>query len=130
MFKEVVEIIGKKENKVKVKFKRTSVCSHCKLNFLCSRDSQFIVDDDPSLDLRVGDKIEVGMEEKKSLLVSLIMFFVPALIFIFTLFFFRGQSPFKSFFIAIVFLGLYYLILRIFVIRLTSSFNLKIIRKI
>lgn len=130
MFKEVVKVVGKQGDKLKIKFEKTAMCSHCRFNSLCSPDEIMTIDDNPSLGLKAGDKIEVGIEESKTFLASLAIFFIPTIIFIITLVLFKNLGVIKSFSLGILFMVLYYIIAKIVLRETQSRLKLRIMSKI
>ena len=130
MFKEIVNVIEAWNNKVKVKFTKKKMCSCCKLSGVCGMGTEALVLDNHGLALKAGDNIEIGIEEKKTLLASLIMFLIPALLFISSLVFFKNYGEALSFFLAIFVLCIYYIVAKLILKKKGKEFNLKILRKI
>jgi positive regulator of sigma E activity len=131
MFKEVVEVVEKKDGKIKVRFEKKSLCSCCRFSFLCSNPQEAVViDDNSNFDLRAGDKIEISIEEKKQLLAGLILFFVPAIIFLVSLILARGFGETKAFFLGVASILIYYLLIKIIIKKVKPSLNFKIIGKL
>jgi positive regulator of sigma E activity len=132
MFREIVEIVEKQNGRLKVRFKKSILCSCCRFNFLCSNSQQSLsLEDDSNLNLRVGDKIEIGIEERKQLLSSLILYLFPAIIFLATLIVSKKfLKELETFFVGIVSIAIYYLLIRIIMKKLKPNLNLKIIRKV
>ncbi|RKY45328.1 MAG: hypothetical protein DRP81_04120 [Candidatus Omnitrophota bacterium] len=129
--REVVQIVEIDNNKVKIRFPKKSMCSHCRLNFLCSyRESTLTLPRTDNLSLRVGDKVEVGVEEEKFLFTSLVLFFLPTLIFIFSLMILSYQHAVISFLGSLFFLGLYYIVLKLVLKKLKLNPSVKILRKL
>jgi len=92
MFKEIVEVIDAWENKVKIKFTKKEMCSCCKLSHICGMGKEQIVIDNCGFSLETGDKIEVGIEEKKMHIAGLIMFLIPGTLFVLSMIFFKEQG--------------------------------------
>jgi len=130
MFKEIVSVIQARNNKVKVKFTKKEMCSCCKLSGVCGMGTEVLVLDNDSLTLKAGDNIEIGIEEKKTLLASLIMFLMPALLFVSSLVFFKKYGEALSFSLAISVLCIYYVGVKAILRKKSKEFNLKILRKI
>ena len=101
MIREVGEILEVKQNKIKVHLERKKSCTCCRYSNICSGHNDFFLENRSGIGLEKGDKIEVGVEEKKTFILSLMIFFAPALILIVTLFVFREKPEFLSFFFAI-----------------------------
>ena len=130
MFREIVSVIETWNNKVKVKFTKKEMCSCCKLSDLCGMGEEVLVLDNHNLALGAGDNIEIGIEEKKTILASLIMFLIPALLFVSSLVFFKNYGEALSFSLAISVLCIYYVVAKLILRKKGKEFNLKILRKI
>ena len=130
MFKEIVSVIEAWNNKVKVQFTKKEMCSCCRLSAVCGVGEEVLVLDNHLLTLKAGDNIEIGIEEKKTLLASLIMFLMPALLFVASLVFFKNYGEALSFFLAISALCIYYVVAKMILKKKSKEFNLKILRKI
>ena len=130
MFKEIVSVIEAWNNKVKVQFTKKEMCSCCRLSAVCGVGEEVLVLDNHLLTLKAGDNIEIGIEEKKTLLASLIMFLMPALLFVTSLVFFKNYGEALSFFLAISVLCIYYVVAKLILKKKSKEFNLKILRKI
>ena len=131
MNKEVVDVIEVANNRVKVKFKKSKSCSCCNLFSFCHRGNEGIwINSEPEIILDKGDRIEVGIEGKRTILASFIVFLAPAVIFISVPFIFREWSELRGFFLAIASLLIYYLIVKLVMRRRKKYFNLQILRKI
>jgi len=130
MFKEIVSVIEAWNNKVKVKFTKKEMCSCCKLSAVCGMGAEVLVLDNNRLTLKAGDNIEIGIEEKKTILASLIMFLMPALLFVSGLIFFRDYGEALSFSLAILMLCIYYVGVKLILKKKGKKFNLNILRKI
>tara|TARA_Y100000031_G_C8061097_1_gene310658 strand:- start:79 stop:471 length:393 start_codon:yes stop_codon:yes gene_type:complete len=130
MIKEIVEVEEVFGDKVRIKFNKRQMCSCCRMYNLCGRGENSLDIDDCGFSLTKGDKIEIAIDERKTLLASGIIFLVPAVIFLGALIAFRDQCEFFSFFIGLGFLVMYYLGLKLILRKQGKKFNLKILRKI
>ena len=130
MFKEIVNVLEAWNDKVKVQFTKKEMCSCCKLSDLCGMGTEILTLDNLKFSLKTGDNIEVGIEEKKTLQASLIMFLIPALLFVSSLVFFKNYGEALSFSLAILVLCTYYVIAKFLLRKKSKEFNLKILRKI
>jgi len=130
MFREIVSVIEAWNAKVKVKFTKKEMCSCCKLSAVCGMGTEVLVLDNHDLSLGTGDSIEIGIEEKKTILASLIMFFMPALLFVSSLVFFKNYGEALSFSLAISVLCIYYVVAKLILRKKSKEFNLKILRKV
>jgi len=130
MFKEIVDVIEVCDNKIKVRFTKKEMCSCCKLSDVCGMSKETLTLENNQLNLAVNDRVEIGIEEKKTLIASLIMFFTPALIFVSSLVFFRSHGELFSFSIALLAICIYYVSVKLMLRKNGKKFNLKILRKI
>ena len=130
MFKEIVSVVDTLNDKVKVKFIKKEMCSHCKLSDICGMGKEVLTLEDNQLSLKAGDNIEIGIEEKKTLLASFIMFFIPALLFVSSLVFLKNYGEALSFSLAILILCIYYVVVKLILRKKGKEFNLKILRKL
>ena len=130
MFKETVEVVDAWENKVKIKFTKKEMCSCCKLSHICGMGKEQLVIDNCGFSLETGDKIEVGIEEKKIHIAGLIMFLIPGTLFVLSLIVFKKQGEALSFFLAILTLCIYYGGMKLLLRGKDKKFHLKILRKI
>lgn len=130
MFKETAQVIDVQEGKVKIKFEKKSMCSCCRYTALCGGADEFVTVENSLGALDKGDAVEVGIEEKKTVLASILTFLAPAIVFLFSLIVLRDISQLTSFFLAICAVMVYYLILKMVLRRKGSYFNIKILRKV
>ena len=79
--KEIAEVINVFSEKAMIKFKRSSMCSCCKTAPLCKKEGELVIDRG-DFHLKRGDRIEVGIEPKKTVLAAMITFLFPAVIFL------------------------------------------------
>jgi positive regulator of sigma E activity len=130
MFKETVIVSEVWEDKVKISFVKKQMCSHCKTKSFCGNNEESIVIDSSGFSLHAGDKIEIAIEEKKTILASIIVFLIPAVLFIGCLVSLRQYGESFSFFFSLVVLGVYYLLLRVIMRTKGSYFKINILRKL
>lgn len=131
ILKEIVTVEDIEQNKVKVRFSKNKMCSCCRISFLCGKEGQDqVIIDNPGLSLAKGDKIEVGIERKKPLLASVLLFFLPGIAFVATLVAFRNSGEIISFFLAIGAVIIYFIILKCIMKKKEAYFKLKILKKI
>ncbi len=131
MITEIVEVVKTSKDKITVKFLRKPMCANCKLHFVCGKESNDLVDiENTSLVLNKGDKVEIGIEEKKSLLISCLIFLVPVALFVAILVAFNGLGELISFALAVIALFCYYFLMRIITKRVPKYFSISLIRKI
>ncbi|MCK4519804.1 MAG: SoxR reducing system RseC family protein [Candidatus Omnitrophica bacterium] len=130
MFKETVEVVEAWEDKVKIKFTKKEMCSCCKLSHICGMGKEKLTIDACGFVLEAGDRIEVGIEEKKTLLASVIMFLAPGALFMLSLIVFKKQGEFLSFLLALLMLCIYYGGMKLLLKNWAKKFHLKILKKI
>ena len=130
MHTEIVEVVDKIDDKIKVRFSRKPLCGCCKFNTLCGKaEEEVIIEGGDDFVVQKGDKIEVGIEEKQSLLASLLTFLLPAVIFIAVLLLLQRKGELISFGVAIAFLLVYYFLVKL-LIRGKDYFKLYVLRKV
>ena len=131
MFKEVVDVIKVQDSKVTIKFTRKQACSKCPTSYICHKNKDQTMDINPQgFNLKPKDKIEIGIQEKKTLLASLINFLFPSLLFVASLIIFKGRGELNSFFAALIVLAVYFIIIKVILRRKGRYFNLTILQKI
>ena len=131
MFKEVVDVIKVQDSKVTIKFTRKQAWSKCPTSYICHKNKdQTIEIDSQGFNLKPGDKIEIGIQEKKTILASLIKFFIPALLFVVSLIIFKGRGELNSFLYALGVLIVYFVVVKLILRKKGRYFNLTILQKI
>lgn len=130
MLKEEAKVINASQNKATVKVTRQKMCSCCPISEFCLSTEQTLTIDNVNLKLAEGDKVEIGIEDKKNFLAGLFAFLAPCFIFVTILIVFKKSGELNSFFLAILAIIVYYLILRVFLKKNNSYFNIKILKKI
>lgn len=130
MLKEIVEITQVLQNKVRVKFQKSSSCSCCKVSYICNKGEETLLLDKDGLSLEKGDKVEIAIDEKKTLLANVIIFFIPGVIFIASLVFFKDKGELLSFFLALSVVCIYYVIIKLILKSQGKKFKIKILKKV
>jgi len=130
MFKEAVEVVEVSGDKARIKFTKKKMCSCCKFSYVCGKPQEELTLDSQGFSLKKGDRIEIGIDEKKSLLAGLITLFVPSVIFVLSLIAFRKAGELPSFFLAILLVCVYYVVVKLILKSKGKNFELKILRKI
>ena len=130
MLKEVVEIAGVYGDKVKIKFTRNQMCSCCRMQQLCGGTKETLTIDNCGFKLNESDKIEITIDEKKTMLANIIIFLVPGIIFILGLVIFKARGEVMSFFLALILVCIYYVIVKLILRKYGKKFDIKIIRKL
>ena len=114
-----------------MRFSKRTMCDCCRYSSVCGKGQESIVlENEQQLPLNVGDEVEIGIEEKKTVLAALIMFLFPGIIFLAILLLLKSWSQVGSFFIAIFGICIYYLIVKIVLRKKAKYFNVKILRKL
>ena len=131
MFKEVVDVIKAQDSKITIKFTRKQACSKCPTSYICHKNKDQTMDiNSQGFSLKPGDKIEIGIQEKKTILASLINFFIPALLFVASLIIFKGRGELNSFLGALVVLAVYFIVIKLILKKKGRYFNLNILQKV
>ena len=131
MIKNIAEVVAIKPRGVEVKFIRPQSCACCRTAGICNidRSTTFTVSN-YSLDLKIKDQVELGLEAKRMLLAAALVFLFPLGLFIPCLFVARPLGEVGSFCFAIGCSGAYYLGLRYFLKRCGKYFRLALVRKV
>jgi positive regulator of sigma E activity len=124
---EVVEVVGAK---VKIKFTKSQMCSCCRMHYLCGQGQEILTINNCGFSLNKGDKIEVAIDERKTLLANIITFLIPAIVFIAGLVVFQKKGEVASFFLALGAVCVYYIIVKLFLKKYGKKFDIAIVRKI
>lgn len=131
MIREVVEVKDISGSKISVQFKRQSMCGNCQGYQICNVDkSQTVILENNNLFLEKGDLIEVAIESRKTLLGIIFIFFIPTMLFLFSIWFLARLGPAISFFIALLVVILYYIVVKAILKNKTNYFNIKILGKV
>ncbi|MBP7088882.1 MAG: SoxR reducing system RseC family protein [Candidatus Omnitrophica bacterium] len=130
MSKEIVTVTNVINDKVEIKFTKQTMCSCCRLSSLCNQGQETLLVDNNGLSLKAGDKVEIFIDERKSLLANTVIFFIPLIIFISVLILFQRYGELKSFLLALGVLFVYYMITRLILSKYGNKFDLKILGKV
>ncbi len=130
MFKEIVTVEEVLESKVRIRFEKKKSCSCCQINSVCGQGQNTLLIDNPSLSLNPKDKVEVAIDEKMTVLASLLTFLVPAVVFMASLIIFKPRGELTSFFLAIGLVCIYYIVLKLILRKKDKKFKLKILGKV
>jgi positive regulator of sigma E activity len=130
MLKEVVEIVKVEGDKVEIEFRKNKMCSCCRMHYLCGKGENTLLIDNRDFSLKEGDKVEVGIDERQNILANIIIFLIPAIIFIGSLVGFKNQGEVKSFFLALVAVCLYYVVVKLLLRKHGRKFDIKILKKL
>ncbi len=108
---EVIEVIG---SRVKVRFSRQSMCSCCPMRFACApADDIMIVDNEKGIGVCPGDRVKVAIPEGKNIVLSVLTFLLPAVIFICILFLLEKQGAGPALVGGIAAVAVYYIALNV-----------------
>mgnify|MGYP001246713560 CR=1 FL=1 len=130
MLKEIVEVTQVLQDNVRVKFQKSSSCSCCKVSYICNKGEETLLLDRDGFSLEKGNKVEIAIDEKKTLLANIIIFFVPVVLFIAGLVFFKGRGELLSFFLALSAVCIYYVIVKFILKSQGKKFKIKILKKV
>ncbi|MEI8350276.1 MAG: SoxR reducing system RseC family protein [Candidatus Omnitrophota bacterium] len=130
MLTEVAEVVEANGNAVKIKFTKRPMCSCCNFNTLCKGGEDSLSITNVPFPVQCGDKIEVSVEEKVSLVGSILLFGIPIVIFVTVVLLLKRHSEITSFLAALCTIAFYYAIIKIAVKKKEKYFNLKILRKL
>lgn len=131
MFKEAVRVVDVKGSEVKVRFEKKTMCSCCSMKYMCgSSDDTMRVQNVYGYDIKRGDEVEIGIEEGKNALVSILTFAVPAVIFVCILFLFRTKNHIVAFCAGAAGIILYYVVIGIFFKKYGKKVCFKIMKKV
>ncbi len=91
MFKQTGVITDINQDKMSIKILGMQGCKDCQ-NIICGQNKQntLLVNYTPGLE--IGDKIEIKVSSKNLALTSIVMFFLPSLIFVIIGYIFRGLN--------------------------------------
>ncbi|MCF7916993.1 MAG: SoxR reducing system RseC family protein [Candidatus Omnitrophica bacterium] len=129
MHEEVAVVTKVLEDKVLIKVDKKAMCGCCKIASVCDKNQGTFELSQNNLNLKPGDKIEVGVETSKALSAISIMFIIPLAIFVLTLVLLQNKGELFSFLLALLAMFIYYGIVKFF-LKNTRKFNIKFLRKI
>ena len=130
MHKEIVQVVTVDKEKVGVKFQKTAACSCCRLTNLCKNTVEILLVNNPGLNLTAGDKVILGIDQRKTFLAYLIIFLIPIGIFLSSLIALRSRGEVVSFFLALLGVCIYYVITKLALRKHEKKFSLKILEKL
>ncbi|MFC1514623.1 SoxR reducing system RseC family protein [Candidatus Omnitrophota bacterium] len=130
MFRAQAIVTEIRDRRAVLSLARRSMCGCC-LNMFCGAKNQTEVTLDDPIGLCPADKVEVGIDSGVSLLLSSLMFLAPSLLFISVIYIAKEAGELSSLALALVSLGLYFILLKIAVIdRLKDKLSCRIIRRL
>jgi len=130
MIKETAEVIEILPKGIAIRFTKYGSCSSCAVSGICgTKDNSMYIEQDSSHTFRKGDIIEVEIDEKKTNFASVIVFFIPLVIFVLSLFLLRNINEAVNFLISLVIVLVYYFLVRLALKRKGSYFRIRILKK-
>lgn len=130
MFKKEALVIDKQADKVVLKILRDKMCGCC-ANMFCQQAGQNQLTLKDTLGLSKDDKVELGLESSICLVLSVVTFFLPSLVFIVTIYVLKDMGVLLSFLIGVCTVGIYFFLIKVFFInRVKNKLSCRIIRRI
>ena len=129
MFKKKAKVIAKEDNKLILDFEREASCKECK-NIFCGAEREGRIILKANDDFRVGEEVELVLRGSSLVALSIIIFLIPALLFIGVIILFNKEGTFLSFSLGLGSLFFYFLLLK-FILRskLKDRFSCQLVRK-
>jgi positive regulator of sigma E activity len=128
MIKREAIVVAAEDGTFTVEAARDKMCGCCS-NMFCGVKKEGRLKLKSPLDLKAGDRVELGLRSSIVVGFSLLIFFLPCLILIGGIYAFKGLGPAGSFFLSILDVGLYFILLKFAVInRLKEKLSCRIIR--
>lgn len=123
MVKKEAVVIEVLSGKAKLSFDRSRMCGCCSNMFRGAKNKYVISADIPeNLQLKINDKIEIGIDSRVSLLSGVIMFLLPSILFLAGLYVFRGIGVIISFLTGIALVSVYFFGLKLILRGREESF--------
>ena len=130
MLKEIVEVTQVLQDKVRVKFQKSSSCPCCKVSYICNKGEETLLLEKDELSLEERDKVEIAIDEKKTLLANFIIFLVPIVLFIAGLVFFKDKGELLSFSLALSLVCIYYVVVKLILKSQGKKFKIRVLKKV
>jgi len=130
MHQEITEVSEVKGDLVKIRFTKQPMCSCCNFSTFCKCGEDELSVTNLPFPVEPGDKVEVGVEERVSLVSSILLFGIPVIIFVLTVLLLKQQPAIHSFIAACCAIMVYYIIIKLGVRKKEKYFCLKILRKV
>ena len=128
MIKKEAVVVAVKDGDLVIDAAKDKTCGCCS-NMFCGAKKENHIKLKNSLDLKAGDRVELGLESYVILGLSVLMFLMPSLMFIGGIYGFKAAGPVLSFFLSILGVMIYFIALRFAVInRLKEKLSCRIIR--
>ncbi len=129
MHKETAEVIKVDEAKALLKVEKKAMCDCCRIAAACDKNQGVFEIPNNNLGLEKGEKIEIGIETKKAVAATFIIFIIPLFLFLFSLILLREKGELFSFSLALLAMVIYYIVVKAF-LRKTKKFSVKVLKKI
>ncbi|MBU1113096.1 MAG: SoxR reducing system RseC family protein [Candidatus Omnitrophica bacterium] len=129
MPKEILKVTKVFEGKVSLKTDRLKMCSCCSLFHFCGNRKDDFTVADQGISYKPGDKVEVEISEGKIVSAGLIIFLLPAMIFLVSLVGFRRFGELRSFLLALGVVSVYYITVKLSLRKWGKRWELKVIKK-
>jgi len=128
---ETAEVIESLPRGIVIRFIKHGACSSCAVSGICGvRDNSMYIGQVGSYAFRKGDIIKVRIDEKKTNIASVIVFFIPLVIFILSLFLLRNINEAANFLVSLGMVLVYYLLMRLALKKKGSYFHIEILKKL
>ena len=128
---ETAEVIESLPRGIVIRFIKHGACSSCAVSGICGvRDNSMYIGQVSSYAFRKGDIIKVRIDEKKTNIASVIVFFIPLVIFILSLFLLRNINEAANFLVSLGMVLVYYLLMRLALKKKGSYFHIEILKKL
>jgi positive regulator of sigma E activity len=131
MLTETVSVTAVNTDTLTIKLNKHSACGCCKTPFMCSNTGsrELTIENNKNINITPGDTLEVGMEERFTIIAAFLAFGIPSVILLTALYIFKESGPLISFLIAILLIFVYYLAMRK-LLKNNVCFKIIIIKKI
>ncbi len=129
MLRKKAKVVAKEADKLILDFERETSCKECK-NIFCGakREGKIILRTKD--DFKIGEEVELVLRGSSLVLLSVIIFLIPTLLFIGVIILFNKEGTFLSFSLGLGSLFFYFLLLK-FILRskLKDRFSCQLVRK-
>ncbi len=130
MVKTYATVIEKKDNKAVLEFSREKMCGCCS-NMFCGAKKQNIIRVDDPLGTAAGDKVQIGVESRIFVGLSVLVFLIPALVFIAGVYLLQRTGVPLSFAAGVLLVVFYFLALKFIMLdKLKKGTYCKMINKV
>jgi positive regulator of sigma E activity len=130
MIKETVQVTKVIGEKVEISFTRHSACGSCTASSVCRRGNERLLIDRGGFALAAGDKVDIQISEKRTVLAAILTFALPAALLVGGLIIFKDRGELTSFLLALLIVSLYYVVLKLILLKYAKTFEIRIIDKV